>query len=106
MVFYVTMVTFQMTLLINKWTNIVMDDKWVHPLAKTLPSLVSNLWWNIVMDDRILDGKWQKLQHCKSIIPQNTYKEWQKNVGLPFSVGDTILRFTTRIEQDKENWWH
>ena len=51
------MVTFQMTLLMNKWTNIVMDDGSVHPLAKTLPSLVSNLWWNIVMDDWNLDEK-------------------------------------------------
>jgi hypothetical protein len=30
--------------LINKLTNIVMDDGRVHPLAKTLLSLVSNLW--------------------------------------------------------------
>ena len=46
-----------MTLLMNKWTDFVMDDRWVHPLAKTLPSLVDNLWWNIVMDDWILDEK-------------------------------------------------
>ena len=51
MVIDVAMVTFGATLLTNKWTNIVMDDRWVHPLAITLPSLVSNLWWNIVMDD-------------------------------------------------------
>ena len=79
---------FQMTLLINKWTNIGMDDGWVHSLAKTLPSLVNNLWWNIVMDDQILNekllGKRQKLQHCKSIIPQNTYKEWQIMLGYHF----------------------
>ena len=74
MVFYVTMGTFRLTVLMNKWTNIVMDDGWVHPLAKTLPSLVSNLCWNVVMDDWNLDekslGKWQYLQHCKSIIPK------------------------------------
>ena len=29
-VLYVTMVTFQMTFLMNKWTNIVMDDGCVH----------------------------------------------------------------------------
>ena len=56
MVFDVPMVTFQMILLKNKWTNIV------HPLPKTLPSLVNNLWWNVVMDDWNLDekslGKW------------------------------------------------
>ena len=56
------MVTFQMTLM-NKWTNSVMDDAWVHLVAKTLLYLVNNLWWNIVMDDRNLDekslSKWQ-----------------------------------------------
>ena len=41
----------------NKWTNIVMDDGWVHPLPKTLPSFVTNLWWDIVMDDWNLDEK-------------------------------------------------
>ena len=34
-----------------------MDDGWVHPLAKTLPSLVNNLCWNIVVDDWNLDEK-------------------------------------------------
>ena len=43
MILNVTMVTSPMTLLMNKRTNIVMDDEQVHPLAKTLPSLVSNL---------------------------------------------------------------
>ena len=32
--------------------------------------------------------------------PQKNYKEWQNNVGLTFSVGDTLLRFTISIEQD------
>ena len=63
MVFDVTMVTFWMTLLMNKFADTVMDDGRVHPLAKTLPSLVNNLWWNIVMDDWNLDekslDKWQ-----------------------------------------------
>jgi hypothetical protein len=72
-IFSVIIVTFSMTLLMNKWTNIVMDDGWVHLLAKTLPSLVSHFWWNIVMDDWKLDekslGKWQWLQHCKFVIP-------------------------------------
>ena len=43
MVFDVTMVTFWMTLLMNKFTSTIMDDGCVHPLAKTLPSVVSNL---------------------------------------------------------------
>jgi hypothetical protein len=44
------MVCCWMTILINKWTNIVMDDEWVWPLAKTLPSLVNNLWWKILIN--------------------------------------------------------
>ena len=71
-----------MTLLMNKWENIVMDDGWVHPLAKTLPSIVSNLWWSIVMDNWHLDekslGKWQYWQHYKSVIPPKNYKDRQK----------------------------
>ena len=51
MVFDVTMVTVRMTFLMDKWTNIVMDDGYVHPLVKTLSSFVSNFWRNIVMDD-------------------------------------------------------
>ena len=42
----------------NKWRNIVMDDDWVYPLAKTLPSFVNNSWWNIVTDDWNLDEKY------------------------------------------------
>ena len=30
--------------LMNTFTDIVMDDGWVRPLAKTLPSPVSNFW--------------------------------------------------------------
>ena len=40
MVFDVTMVIFWITLIMNKGTNIVMGNGWVHPLAKTPPSLV------------------------------------------------------------------
>ena len=36
-----TMVTFWMKVLMNKFTNIVMDDGQVHPWAKTLPSLMN-----------------------------------------------------------------
>ena len=57
------MVTFRVTILLNKWKNIVMEGGWIYPLAKTLPSLVNNLWQNIVMDDWKLDekplGEWQ-----------------------------------------------
>ena len=53
-----------MTLLMDDWRTIVVDDGWVHPLAKALPSpLIGNLWWNIVTDDWNLDekslDKWQ-----------------------------------------------
>ena len=39
---------------------------------------------------------------CNAVIynPQKNYKEWQINVGLTFSVGDTIPWFTISIEQD------
>ena len=36
------MVTLWMTPLMDKFPNIGMDDGGVHPLAKTLPSLVNN----------------------------------------------------------------
>jgi hypothetical protein len=62
-----------------------MNDGWVHPLAKILPSLVGNLWWNIVMDDSNLDeetlDKWQYLQRCNYEIHQKIYKEWQIMLG-------------------------
>ena len=55
MVFYVTMATFWMTLLMNKWTNIVMDDEWVHPSAEPYV-IVSKVykeqcWINISIGD-------------------------------------------------------
>ena len=75
-----------------------------RPLATTLPSLVNKLRWTIVIDDLNLDekplGKWQYLQHWKSIIPQKTLQRMTNNVGLMFSVGDTILCFKINIEQD------
>ena len=57
MTFSVTVGIYYKTLLINKWTNFVKDDGWVHPLAKTLPSIVNNLWWSIVKDAWNLDEK-------------------------------------------------
>ena len=88
----------------NKWTTKAMDDGWVHPLAKTLPSLLNYLWWNIVMGDwnvdEILLGKWQLLRHCKSVIPPRNLQGTTNNLGLAFSVGDAIPRFRISIEQD------
>ena len=107
----VTMVTLWMTLLMNKWTNIVMDDKWVQMLAKTLRSLVINLWWNIVLDFWNLDknhfSEWHFLLQYKSIIPTLFFlPRMTNNVGLTSSVGDTIQCFTISIEQGNQNWWH
>ena len=45
-----------MTLTMNKFTNIVMNDGWVHPLAKPF-FIINNLWWNIAMDKWKLDEK-------------------------------------------------
>ena len=95
MVFYVTMVIFPMTLRMNKWTNTVTNDGWVHPSAKTLHSLVNKLWWNIVMDDCNLDEN-----HFVSDIDCNTVNLYSpqdlqgmtNNVELAFSVGDTTPR--------------
>jgi hypothetical protein len=62
-----------------------MNDGWVHPLAKTLPSFVSNLIRNIVMDDWCWDenlfDKWQSSQHREYVIPKKVYKEWQIMLG-------------------------
>ena len=49
--------TFRVKFLMKKRTNIVVNDGGVHPLARTLLSLVSNLWWNIVMKDWDSDEK-------------------------------------------------
>jgi hypothetical protein len=72
-------------------------------LTKTLPSFVSNLWWMIVMDDCHgwwkLDekslGKWQYLQHYKSIIPPpQKIQGMTNNVGLTFGISDTTPWFS------------
>ena len=44
--------------------------------------------------------KWQQSQHCKTHKPPQQSKGMTNNVGLTFSIGDTILRFTISIEQD------
>ena len=87
-----------------KWTNIVIDDGWVLPLTKTLPSFVNKLSSNNAMkdwkpDEKSLD-KCQYLQHRDSILRQDTLQGMTYNVGLTFSGGDTTPRFTINIEQD------
>ena len=64
-------------------------DEFIH-WPKPLPSLVSNLWWNIVMDD------WH-LQIYNAPPPKKI--KWN-NVGLAFSVGDTMPQFTINIEHN------
>ena len=62
-----------------------MDDEWVYPLAKTLPSLVNNLWWNIVMDDWNLDENHLVSDNNWNIVnlwSPNIYKEWEIMLGL------------------------
>jgi hypothetical protein len=104
MVFNVTMVTFRTTQLMNKWTNVVMVDGWVHPLAKTTPSFVNNLWWNIVMDGWNLDESHLiSDSNCNTINLYSPQKiqGMTNNVWLTFSVGGTIPRFIISIDQDK-----
>ena len=96
-----------------------MDGEWVHPLAKTLPSL-----WIFVM--KYCRG-WSKLKcrkknhlvsdsncNTKTLHPptqkiqknqkHNTIQGMTNIVGLAVSVGDTTPHFTISIEQDTYNW--
>ena len=58
-----------------------MDDGLVHPLVKTLPSLVNAiLSWMIEI--------------------------WMNNVGLTYCGGDTIAQFMISVEQDNQNCGH
>jgi hypothetical protein len=94
-----------MTNFVNKWTNIVMDDGWAHHWPKTVPSLVNNLWWNITMNDWNLDeeafDEEASDNDCNTInlkFPKIS-QGIATNVGLTFSVGDTISWFTISIEK-------
>ena len=97
-------VTFWMTLLMNMWTNVVMDGGWVHPLAKTLHlsatcdeilSWMTEIWMKNHLVSIIF------LQHCKPITPPKKFflQGMTNNVGLTFSVGDTLPQFTISTEQ-------
>ena len=44
------------------------------------------------------------IKTCNTIIPQTITRNEKKDVGLTFSVGDTILQFTMSIEDNKD-WW-
>ena len=83
-----------------------MDDGWVHPLAINLAFSCRQLVMNdchgwLKIGWKSL-GKWQQLQHCKSMIPPKKLQGTTNNVGLTFSVGDTTPWLTISIEQGKE----
>ena len=87
----------------NEFPNIVMDDGWFHPLAKTLPSLVNNLWWNIGIGDWNLDDNTLSCdnnRNIESIIPFEYLQGATNNVELTYIVGDAIPWFTISVEQD------
>jgi hypothetical protein len=91
MVCHVNMITFRMTLLMNKRTNLVMDDGWVHPMAKTLPSLVRNLWQNIVMD--AWNFGWKVTSWVTKIATLELYLQGMtNNIGL-------------RLHFKHSHWW-
>jgi hypothetical protein len=70
-----------MSLLMNKFISIVMDD-W--NLDEVHVNYWNNVWYiNIIMNDWDWDldenplSKWQLLEHCKYVMPKIFYKEWQ-----------------------------
>jgi hypothetical protein len=96
------MVTFQMTLFMNKRTNVVKDYGWVHPLAKThlLLSVACDeiLSWiiEIWMKNHLVNDN-----NCNTVNLESSKKlRVTNNVALTFSVSDTVLQFTISIEQD------
>ena len=91
MAFYVIVVTFLVTLCMNKFTYIVIPTYFQFiqmPIIETNFGMIciqAILWWNIVMDDWNANekslSKWPYLQHCKSIMPKYVNKEWQILLG-------------------------
>ena len=78
----------------------IMDEfiHWSKPYLLLSTTCDEMLSWAI--------GIWMKnhsVSGSKSIIPQKL-QGLANNVGLTFSVGDTILKFTISIEQDNYNW--
>ena len=71
----------------NKWMDIVMDDGWVHLVAKTHALFIGNLWWNIIMGNWELDEKKNHVVNHNNLQSFCFYKECK--VGLAFTVGDT-----------------
>ena len=85
-----------------------MDDEWIHPLAKTLPFLVSNIMMLYCYGWLILDFLKKKLTNWWVTIivtlqiynlPKNLQR-MTNNVELTFSVGEIALRLTISIEHD------
>ena len=67
-----------------------------------LSTTCDEIWsWMIEIWMRIHSvSKWLSLQHRKFRIRPKSYKGLTNNVGLTFSVGDTIWRSTISVEQD------
>ena len=66
---------------------------------------ISNLWCNSAMDDWNLEEKTHLVSdnYYNNVNPYSPHKILQgrtNNIGLTFSVGDTIPRFPITIEQD------
>ena len=90
----------------NKQTIIVMDDEWLSScIGKNPYLLLSAIVMNYChgpMDKWNLDD--QPL--VSNYNPPENFQGMTNNVGLTFSVGDTILQFTINIKQENWNWWH
>ena len=87
--FYVTTITFLVTLSMNKFTNTIIPTyfQFIQMLVTEtkfgMICILTSLWWNIVMDDRDLDEKSvSKWQHRKIYSAQIFfYKGWQILLG-------------------------
>ena len=79
-----------------------MDEfiRWPKPYVLLSTTRDEILSWMIENSDVKLLGKWQQLQHSKSMIPLKNLQGMTNNVGLLFSVGDTPPRSTISGEHD------
>ena len=101
---YVTLVTFWMTFLMNNWEILswMMDEfmHWPKPYLLLSATFDEILSWKIEIWIKKSLGKWQYLQHYKSITPPPRLQEMTNSIGLTFNVGDNIPWFTINTEQD------
>ena len=73
---------------------------WLKPYLPLSPTCDEILSWmfEIWIENHVISDS--NRNTVKSTIPKKVYKGMTNYVGLTFSVGDTILRFTISIEQD------